>query len=73
MKLLALLFNMVFFSKNAFIAKKLRAKKIRARKRRLFLFCLSLMSLFLSAAVVSFDIMKKRKEKKNHFFYGSRF
>lgn len=73
MKILALLLNLLFFSRNVSNAKKMRAKKIRAKKRKLFVFGLSLVGVVLASAAVSLDLLKKQKEKKTHLFYGSRF
>lgn len=73
MKILALLCNLILFGRNVVTAKKLRAKKMRARKRKLFVLGLSLVGLVAASAAVCLDVVKKQKEKKTHFFYGSRF
>ena len=73
MKILSLLANLLFFSRNLSKAKKIRAKKQRARKRRLFFFGLSMLGLALASASISLKVLKNRKERNTHLFYGSRY
>ncbi|MBO7422484.1 MAG: hypothetical protein J6T99_03740 [Oscillospiraceae bacterium] len=72
MKIIPMLASLLF-SKKISKAKKRREKRIRARKRRMVLFGLSVLCVGLTAAKITLDITKKRKEKNRHLFYGSRY